>query len=332
MAYFTATAQLTTATISHIPSAYYKKTGLDQLLSKFMARDACMEDSIPQRNGSTVQWFRYNVLASNTTAKTTGGGTNEGIIGAGVTSGYGSATITATVSQYTDYIALSDYVRKTSIDDTLAAASKNLGYRAGLSVDKVSFTVIDAGSASFNTIGTYFGARDAAQAWFTLQSREVQPMSSGKAAGFMYGIISPLAAYDLVNDPAGGGFLDLYKYTDPEKFVKYQDRNLIATVHGVKFYMSNNVKVTAGSPNKYRTYVFGDGGLGCVSLEGTSPTSTNDVKQKPFSINVVQGGASIADPEGVIGGICSYNFTYVAKILQTSPYRYMFADAPSTIG
>lgn len=331
MAYFAATAPLTTAGLNHIPAAYYSKTALDQLLSKFMFKDACMEDTLPKRSGKVVQWYRYGVLGANTVAKT------EGVIGSGAPVGgaagqYNSATVTATVSQYADYIALSDFVRNIAIDDALASASKNLGYRAGLSVDKITAAVFDAAtSASMDPVGTYFGGRDALKAWMTLQSLEVSPMDSGKAAGFMYGIISPLAAYDLINDPASGGFLDLYKYSDPSQFVKYEDRNRVATIHGCKFFMSNNVKVTTGTPDKYRTYIFGKDGVGCVSLAGTAPTDTNDVKVKPFSINVVEGKPSIADPEGVIGGICSYNFTYVAAILQSSPYRFRFFDTPSSI-
>jgi N4-gp56 family major capsid protein len=282
-----------------------------------------MEDTIPKRSGATVQWFRYGTLSSNTTSRTTAGGpgtATEGQIGAGTT--LTSAVVTATVAQYTDYIALSDFARDVHIDDTLAAASRNLGYRAGLSVDVITRTEIDtaAGTAILTTLGSVFSAKDAAAAFFGLQAVDVSPMDSGKAKGFMYGVMHPFVAYDFLNDPAVGGILDMYKYSQPGKFESYEDRGYLATIHGVKFYASTNVKITSGSPNTYRTYVFGQEGVGMVGLAGKEPTRTTDTKVRPFKINVVEGGKpDKADPEGIIGGDCVLQLQLCDEVASDEP-------------
>jgi hypothetical protein len=127
--------------------------------------------------------------------------------------------------------------------------------------------------------------------------------------------------------------MDLQKYTKGiEAFSSYEDRGWVGTVHNCKFYMSNNVKITAGSPNTYRTYIFGKDGVGSVDLAGKGPSQTNDVKVKPFKINTYEGKINEANPEGTIGGIASYNFSFVVRLLQTAPYRLRYWDCPSTIG
>jgi N4-gp56 family major capsid protein len=292
---------------------------------------------LPKRNGATVQWYRYGVLGAKTTPRTTAGGpgiATEGMISAGST--MSSAVVTATVAQYTDFIALSDFARDIHIDDNLAQAAKELGYSAGLSVDTITRSEIDTatGTAVMTLLnGSTFTAKDAANGFFTLQALDVQPMDSGRARGMFYGIIHPYVAYDFMLDPAVGGMMDLQKYTKGiEAFSSYEDRGWVGTVHNCKFYMSNNVKITAGSPNTYRTYIFGKDGVGSVDLAGKGPSQTNDVKVKPFKINTYEGKINEANPEGTIGGIASYNFSFVVRLLQTAPYRLRYWECPSTIG
>jgi N4-gp56 family major capsid protein len=335
MAFYSAQATTLTTPLGGLPAAYYKKEGLDQVLKKFMFRDACVADSIPKRSGHTVQWFRYGTLAANTTARTLGnpGTATEGQISAGSTNT--KSTVSATVGQYADFISLSDFAMDVHIDDTLTNAAKNLGYRAGLTVDTLVRNEIDTANgtaAELTVIGANFAAKDAAQARHALQAVDVEPMDSGPAAGYFYGLIHPYVSYDLVNDPGATGFFDLMKHADPDLLLKREDRGWIGTMHGVKFYESTNVAIDTGAtPDTYRVYVFGKGGVGAVELAGRGPTKVKDPKKQAFSINMVKGGASIADPEGVIGGIASYNFVFVSKILDATTYRFRIFDANSSI-
>lgn len=332
MAYFSAQGTMLSGNLSHYPAAHYKKQALDQLWKKFQFMDACMKDSLPQRSGKTVTWFRYGNLAANTTARVTGasggGGVTEGTIGAGTT--LSSSQVSVTVSQYANYIAVSDYARDTIIDDVLKAAAKNLGYEAGLSVDTITRAEIDsAAGAVITTLSTYFSASDSAQAAHILKANDVEPMEDGT----FYGVIHPYVSYDLINDPQAGGFLDMQKYSNPSAINKRDmTRGFIGTIHGVSWHESTNVKIdTVPNPDTYRAYVFGKEGVGCVDLEGKGPSQVKDPKKQQFKINVIEGGADKSDPEGVIGGAVAYNYKYAAKILQTSPYRFRMFDAICTL-
>jgi hypothetical protein len=100
---------------------------------------------------------------------------------------------------------------------------------------------------------------------------------------------------------------------------------------------STNVKITAGSPNLYRTYVYGKGAIGAVDLEGRGPNKVTDPRKQRFSINTIKGQPSIADPEGVIGAAVSYNFVFTTVVLDGpavigGSYRYRWIDCPSSIG
>lgn len=314
--------------LAHLASVYYKKKGLDRLMKKFVFETVTVKDMLPKFSGRTAQWFRYNNLSSNTTPKSPEGGVGTSISAS-------SRTVSATVSQFTDFISLSDMLVDTAIDPVVQNHAELLGYRAGLSVDIITRTVIDAESASTNQalIGTYLTAADFRNARHQLQGLDVEPMDDG----YFHAIAHPYVTYDLVNDPAANGLADINKYTSVPQFqTKPGDRTQFATVGGCKIIENTNVKLTSGTPNKWRVYVFGKGGVGSLDLEGRGPTRVQDPKRQSFKINVIRGGNNIYDPEGVIAAAVSYNFVYTAVVLEGptgigGTYRYRTIDAPSSI-
>lgn len=324
----------TTSTISHLATVYYKKRALSNLKKKFIFSEACTMDALPRQSGKTIQWFRYlpsAVVPTNIVAKDAA----EGSVGTGI--GMTTTTVSATISQYTDFASVSDLLKDTAIDPIVEGMSDMLSYRASYIADTVTRNEIDsaASTASVTLLGTYYRAADARNVRHQLQGLDIQPMDSGIAKGQFLGVIHPYVSYDLVNDPAAGGLLDIYKFTDPSAFVKNEDRGAVATVGGVKFFENTNVKQTAGSPNKWRVYIFGKDGVGIADLEGKGPSRLSDPSKQRFSLNVIPGHADIADPEGIIGAIVSYNFKFAAKILDSpalsGQYRFRYADAPSSI-
>lgn len=335
MAYFTATANHLTSTagLSHLASVYYKKEGLSRLQKKFVFRAVCVDDMIPKQSGRTVQFYRYNNLTAVTTNNT------EGTIGSPVS--ISSRTLSATVSQYTSFVTVSDLVRDTAIDPIVKNASELLGYQGGLAVDTITRNIIDAefvssaASPGQAMLGSTLRVADLRNARHVMQANDVEPFEDSDFKAFA----SPFVTYDLVNDPTAAGLADIVKYTGPQNspLVKYEDRGLITSVAGCKLVETTNVKLTAGSPNKYRVYIFGNGGVGAVDLEGRGANRVQDPRKQRFKINVIQGQPSIPDPEGVIGAAVSYNFIYVAVVLDGpstigGQYRFRLIDATSSIG
>lgn len=345
MAYTPSSITTSTPSISHLATVYYKTRALDNLKKKFIFSDAANMDSLPRQSGKTVQWFRYipgAVVPSTITAKDG----FEGSVGTGLTAT--TTIVSATVSQYTDFMSVSDFLKDTAIDPIVENVSDMLSYRASYVVDTITRTEIDSPNSSTTAIsstsgagiallGSFYRAGDARNVRHQLQGLDIQPMDSGQAKGQFFGVIHPYVSYDLVNDPAAGGLMDIYKFTDPSAFIKNDDRGAIASVGGVKFFENTNVKTTTNgaSADCWRVYVFGRNAFGVVDLAGRGPSRISDPSKERFSLNVIQGKPDLADPEGVIGALISYNFKFAAKLLDApnlqGQYRYRLADAPSSI-
>lgn len=336
MAYYSAAANHLTSTagLSHLASVYYKKKGLERLEKKFVFRNACVDDMLPKQVGRTVQFYRYTNLTAVTTNNT------EGTVGSPVS--ISSRTVSATVSQYTSFVTVSDLVADTAIDPIVQNASELLGYQGGLSVDTITRNIIDAEFVSSSAspgqamLGSTLRVADLRNSVSQLSSNDVEPFDNNEFLCYLH----PFVEFDVVNDPTAGGLADIFKYTSPQTspLVKFTDRGQTETVvAGARIVKTTNVKVTAGSPNKYRVYVFGKGGVGAVDLEGRGPNKVVDPKKQRFKINVIKGEPSIPDPEGVIGAAVSYNFIYTTVVLDGpstigGQYRYRLIDANSSIG
>jgi len=329
MAYTPAGNLTSNAGIAHLAAVYYRKKGLDRLQKKFLFREACDKDMIPRQQGRTVQFFRYTNFSAATTEK------SEGAVGS--SQSLTSKILSATVSQYATFITVSDLIKDTAIDPIVQNAAELLGYQAGLSVDTITRTIIDAESGSTNQalLSTYLRVADLRNARHQLQASDVQPKDDSE----FYVIAHPYATYDLVNDPNAVGLADIFKYNTDVKstpLVRYEDRGLVTHVAGCKVVESTNVK-TQTVPNRYRAYVFGKGACACVDLSGRGPSNVTDPRRQRFNINVIPGKAQIADPEGIIGAAVSYNFIFTTVILEGptgigGTYRYKTLDPQSNIG
>lgn len=331
MGYDTNVNKVNATTLGHLQAYELKKTALDQLRPNFTFYQVCEPDRIGSRSGRTRRWFRYTNMAANTTVAT------EGSVGSGI-AGPQSKILDATAAQYADFMTLSDLLVETAPDDILQAFAEQLGFRAGLTGDTVVRTVIDAESSAVSSLlGVYLTAKDARGGAYILEGRNVFQQSSG----WFEMLVHPYNAFDIVNDPTAAGFLDIYKYTDPSKAaaVQISDRGgEVGTVSGVRIKKSTNVKLTAGTPNMWRAYLFGRGAVGTVSLGAQPFNQVADPAKETFTVNskMLSNSGDLANPMGLIRGLVSYKYTLVAKVLSgASPmggqYRYIMWDAPSSI-
>ena len=330
MAYTPAGNTTSSAGLSHLAAILYRKKALDRLQKKFVFREACSKDMLQKASGRTVQFFRYTNFGANTTP------TTEGTVGTSLS--LTSKIVQATVSQYSAFITVSDILEATSIDPVVTNASELLGYQAGLSVDTITRNIIDAEDASTNQalLSTYLRVADLRNSRHGLQAVDVQPFDNNEFLAFVH----PYASYDLVNDPAAVGLADIFKYNTDVKstpLVSYEDRGVVTHVAGCKVVETTNTKTgTSGSNNTYRAYVFGKNGLACVDLEGKGPSEIKDPSKQRFKINVIQGGASIPDPEGLIGAAVSYNYVTTSVVLEGpagigGQHRFKTLDPQSSI-
>ena len=325
MAYQPASNTTSTGTLAHLATVYYNTRALDQVRQMFRFLGVTEPDQIPMRVGKTVQWFRYALFAANTSP------TSEGLVGAGLP--LTTSTVSATVSEYSDFLTISSFLEETAIDPITQNAAEQLGYRAGLSVDTVTRNEFDVNtSAQIGTLGAAFSAADVRKAVTLLRAINVRP----RDGDLFKGIIHPYVVYDLQADNTAGGFIDLMRWGQNlggDYLKNYQeslDQGVIGAVGGCMFKASTNVTTSGSAPNVlYSTYIAGRGGVGSVDLAGRGPSRVENPNNQSFRINIVRGGPQIADPEGKIGSACSYRFVYVAKTLDSTNLRFkiVLADA-----
>jgi len=324
MAYTPAGNLTTTSTIAHLATVYYDRQALDVLRKKFMFWELVDNRVLPKRNGKLIQFWRPTVFAANTVAKT------EGQVGTSLQ--LTTETVSATVSQYADFITISDLLEETALDPALETVARELGYRGGLTADTLVRNEVDsvAGSIDVALLGGNLAVKDLADIRHLLAGVDVEP----KKGPYFVALAHPYVTYDLVNDPAAGGFVDRSirpGSKENERLFTMEDRGLVARIAGVEIWESTNVTQVSGTPNKWRVYFAGNEGLLAIDLAGTGPMRVRNPKSERFNVTVQRTSKDKSDPEGVIAGFASYNFKFVAKVADTSPYRLRKIDSPSSI-
>ena len=284
------------------------------------------KSELPRKQGKTIQWFRYTLLAANTTPSA------EGVIGTSVPQS--TTTVSATISEYSDFTSGSTLLVETDISQTETEHAKNLGYRAGLTNDSIARTEFDSAVATVgnNTLGASATAQDGRRAVAELRAVNVLPMDDGN----FIGIIHPYILYDVKADNTAGGFMDVLKYANPQSLVSGGQGMLPGEegkIDGIRLVTSTNVGTTGTAPNlQYYWYVIGRGAVGSVPLSGSGPSAVTDPTKQNFNVAVVRGGKpSIYDPEGKIGFVASYRFVQVYKILDATNYRYKIVKCDASL-
>jgi len=322
MAYTPASTLTTSPGYNHAPAAWYKRTALDNLKQMLVFMEVADPDDIPRRNGTTVQFFRYNLFTSNTTPS------SEGTVGTGITPS--TATLTATVSEYSDFVTLSTLITDTSIDRIVENTAAELGYRAGLTVDTLIRTELESntGNDTAPLSGGSMALADIRSNVALLKGVNVRPRNGG-----MYTMIAhPYVTHDIRADNTSGGFIDIKRYAEPSNFMNSE----IGSCEGARVLESTNVGTSGTAPNVlYASYLVGRGALGAVSLAGRGPgrPARDPNTQQAFRVNIItpRPSGEMSDPEGKIGSAISYYFIFVAVLLDETTLRYRTINADAAL-
>ena len=262
---------------------FYDMTLIDEASANLVHDQFGQKKPIPQGSGKTIEFRKFAPLAKATTPLT------EGVTPDGKS--LSVSTVTATVSQYGDYITQSDVLELTSLDNTILEATKLLGRQAGLTLDTVVRNVLNSGANV-----TYCPKRAADGAETAVTSRanlddtceltvgvvqEVVAKLRGQNAptigGKYVAIIHPYIAYSLMRDPE---WIDAHKYAKPDNIFAGE----IGEIGGVRFVQTTEAKVFANGV--FSTLFLGEGAYGVTDITGGGLQTI--VKQK--------GSAGTADP------------------------------------
>ena len=269
---------------------FYDMTLIDEASANLVHDQFGQKRPIPANGGKTIEFRKFAPLAKAITPLT------EGVTPDGKS--LTVSTITATVSQYGDYITQSDVLELTALDNTIIEATKLLGKQAGSTLDTVVRNALQAGTnvtycpkigvdGSETAVTSRANLDATAQLTVDVVQQVVAKLRAQNAptiGGDYVAIIHPYVAYDLMRDPE---WIDAHKYAQPDNLYTGE----IGKIAGVRFVQTTEAKIYTGSGCPSGLAVFaslflGDGAYGVTDITGGGLQTI--VKQK--------GSAGTADP------------------------------------
>ena len=285
-----ATTQVTTQeSLTAEMKTFYDMTLIDEASPALVHEQFGQKRPIPQGGGKTIEFRKFSPLPKATTPLT------EGVTPDGKS--LTVSAITATVSQYGDFIVQSDVLELTAIDNTILEATKLLGKQAGLTLDTIVRNVLVAGtnvsyaSKWASGVETEVTSRKNLDATSTLKVDTIQRVVAKLRAnnaptigGKYVAVIHPYVAYDLMRDPE---WIDAHKYAQPTNLFEGE----IGEIGGVRFVQTSEAKIFKDDTTPTGLAVFaclfmGEGAYGVTEITGGGLQTI--VKQK--------GSAGTADP------------------------------------
>lgn len=280
----------TQASLSPEMKTFYDMSLIDEAGPNLVHDQFGQKRPIPANGGKTVQFRRFSPLPKATTPLTEGVTPNGNQLDV--------SEITATVSQYGDYIVQSDVLELTALDNTILEAAKLLGRQAGLTLDTVVRNILHTGTnvsycpkrgadGSETEVTSRADLDASCQLTVDMVNQVVAKLRAQNAPtidGKYVAIIHPYVAYDLMRDPE---WIDAHKYADAECLYEGE----IGEIAGVRFVQTTEAKVYSGEgcPQGLAVFgslFFGDGAYGVTEIQGGGLETI--VKQK--------GSGGTADP------------------------------------
>ena len=232
---------------------------------------------IPQNNGKSIEFRKYDSLPKATTALT------EGVTPEGQTMTV--TAITSEVKQYGGWVPVTDVLQLAALDNNIVQATKLLASQAGRTLDTLVRDVLVGGTNVIYAPKTATGgattavtARNAMDATSVLtpdlffQAAAVLSAMNADTIGDSYvAIIHPYAAYDLKRNEE---WIDVHKYADPEAIYNGE----IGKLGNIRFVETSEAKIwkdstcpsDGGSGNLavFATMVLGAHAYASTELEG----------------------------------------------------------------
>lgn len=254
---------------------FYDRTLLESAKPNLIHSQFGQKRPIPKNGGKKIEFRRYGALPKALTPLTEG-----------VTPDGRKLTVTAIeaeVHQYGDYVALSDVLDLTAIDNNVLEATKAIGNQAGLTLDTITRNILQAGTnvqycPKVGTTGTTavtsradidatckLTVDEIKKAVATLKANNVPKISGSYVA-----IIHPYAAYDLMSDPA---WEEMHKYTTSDNMYEGE----IGRIAGVRFVESSEALIVksdtstqgaATAISVFCTLVLGENAYGITEVTG----------------------------------------------------------------
>lgn len=305
-------ASIVSSNLAGYPSIYFDKQAIESLHADLCFWNAATNKTVPRNSGRVIQLHSYGVYAANTTPA------SEGVPPAPLS--INNPISTLTLAEYSDYATFSRNVELTALADLMSETAIEMGYRSQLSIDKIISTTADTyATATAATqidlgIGVYVSAETVRQAAASLNNVNAMKFKNGR----FYAVVSPLVAYDIINDPSSAGAADLTKYTaaNANQNLAGNPNNYVTTVGGVELYSSTAVPTysnySSGGTLGQGSFFFGRDALIQSDLLLDSDQATRKDQRSAFNVTVKNflDTPQSTDPTGMIAASAGYYFQY----------------------
>lgn len=303
-------------TLTQLPAniqGFYDRNLLERAEDNLVHDRFAQPRSLGKKQGTKINFRRYSNLAPATTPL------SEGVTPSG--SSLAVTDISATVSQYGDYVTLTDMVDVHGLDNTVAEATDILGYQMGETVDQVIRDGVVPALANKITIAATEGATVAGDIItvasvkaailklkkqnakkFTPMVTASDKVGTSAVRAAYWGVINPDVTFDLEDQ---AGFISAENYASTKTLAEGE----VGAVKDVRFVETNQGYINTDGGNAgvdtYHTPIFGKDAYGVVKVRGKGNAG---VIVKPL------GSAGTGDPldqRSTVG----WKVTTVAKIL-----------------
>lgn len=278
-----------TSALSVEMKTFYDMTLIDLAEPELVHAQFGQKRPIPKGGGKIIEFRQFSSLPKALTPLTEG-----------VTPDGRNITVTnktATISQFGDYVTVSDLLELTAIDNVIVETTKLIASQAGRTLDTVVRNILAGGTNVFyqpKSAGTAVTSRAGLDATCTLTPATVRKVAgllkrvnAKKIDGKYVAIIHPDVATDLMGTTE---WQEAQKYVNPDKIYNGE----IGELYGVRFVESSEAKIwndntNDGTPTGLAVYgclFFGANAYGVTDITGGG--LEHIVKQK--------GSAGTADP------------------------------------
>lgn len=278
-----------TSALSAEMKTFYDMTLIDLAEPELVHAQFGQKRPIPKGGGKIIEFRQFSSLPKALTPLTEGVTPN----GRNIT----VTSKTATISQFGDYVTVSDLLELTAIDNVIVETTKLIASQAGRTLDTVVRNILAGGTNVYyqpKAAGTAVTSRAGLDATCTLTPATVRKVAgllkrtNAKTIDGKYvAIIHPDVATDLMGTTE---WQDVQKYVHPEKIYNGE----IGELYGVRFVQSTEAKIwndstKDGTPTGLAVYgclFFGENAYGVTDITGGG--LEHIVKQK--------GSAGTSDP------------------------------------
>lgn len=173
------------------------------------------------------------------------------------------STVSVSTAQYGDLVAITDLAKVKSPIEISNIASERVSRQAKESLDQVARDVIAASgtvkygqASSANAVRTDLAVSDLAAAsdLRRLRTQMFKSKIRPRADGYYLLFIHPNVGFDLRNDSATGGWIDVNKYATPETLIKGE----LGRMEGFRIIEVVNAPTFASNTTVYASIALGD--------------------------------------------------------------------------